>query len=442
MPGFSAGARQAPAPSGFAVDKKMPARSTCLTFCLVLIAAPYGAAATRSLLLGDAARGRDTLRSEQCLTCHSISGEGARLAPDLGRIAGRNFSPATLASRMWNHAPAMWDAMAKRKSKTPTLSEQQAADLFAHFYSVAYFEKPGNEERGRQAFRELQCASCHGVTASIRGGVQPVAEWRGLLNPIEMARQMWNHSREMQTAFRTAGIERPQLTSQSLADLLAFARRHARPAPAIFAPDSAERGRRVFRSAGCESCHAGADSLLQRPTRYSLTDFSTALWNHSLAEPLRPVALSYEDMRGLVGYLLSIQFFEERGEPSRGRKVFEQKRCASCHEGSTRIAPDLSKRASEITSYHMVAALWKHGPTMRQRMQAAGISWPRLSPEEMTDLLAYLHGQRLKPRPAAQPAPPQRAKTAASHWPSTPQRIPAVLRDNQRRLRIAIQTHR
>jgi hypothetical protein len=51
-----------------------------------------------------------------------------------------------------------------------------------------------------------------------------------------------------------------------------------------------------------------------------------------------------------------------------------------------------------MTSFDMVAALWKHGPAMLERMRRRKIGWPRFGGSEMADLAAYLHGTELKRR--------------------------------------------
>ncbi|MBI4876033.1 MAG: hypothetical protein HY822_15460 [Acidobacteria bacterium] len=53
-----------------------------------------------------------------------------------------------------------------------------------------------------------------------------------------------------------------------------------------------------------------------------------------------------------------------------------------------------------MTSCHMVAALWEHGPAMADRMKSKNIPWPRFSGTEMADLTASLHGLEFKRRPA------------------------------------------
>ncbi len=151
-------------------------------------------------------------------------------------------------------------------------------------------------------------------------------------------------------------------------------------------------------SKGCAGCHRGALALEARPTRYSLTDFAAAMWNHPFRTQHNPAPLSYEEMRRLVGYLVSTQFFEERGDLEQGRKVFSRKHCAACHDDPSSGAPGRPAMAGRITSFGMVAALWKHGPMMLSRMRQKRISWPRFSGSEMADLAAYLYGYKLKQR--------------------------------------------
>src|SRR5208283_1191027 len=165
-----------------------------------------------------------------------------------------------------------------------------------------------------------------------------------------------------------------------------------------FSPSAAESGEELFASKGCAGCHRGELALEARPTRYSLTDFAAAMWNHPFRTPHNPAPLTYEEMRRLVGYLVSTQFFEERGDLEQGKKVFARKHCGACHDDPSSGAPGRSAMTGRITSFGMVAALWKHGPVMLSRMRLKKISWPRFSGSEMADLAAYLYGSRLKQR--------------------------------------------
>src|ERR1051325_11520702 len=101
-------------------------------------------AASLPVIPGDSSRGAQIFEKEQCIHCHAVNGRGGKVGIDLGRAVPRHYTPAYLASTMWNHAPVMWSAMEQAGIETPKLSPESAADLFAYFYSARFFEKPGN----------------------------------------------------------------------------------------------------------------------------------------------------------------------------------------------------------------------------------------------------------------------------------------------------------
>jgi len=355
--------------------------------------------ATRSLLLGDAGRGQALFGSLGCTACHSVNGAGGKTAPDLGRGRDRGFDPYQLAGLMWNHAPRMWGAMEGRGVAMPVLDEQQAADLFVYFFAANYFERPGDARRGRQVFASRRCGVCHGIDAPMRAGVRPVAEWDSPWDPIALAQRMWSHSGDMARALDGAKVPYPQLSAQELTDLLAWLRKlpPGGQAPG-FAPASPESGQTLLAARGCNACHRGSLELESHTTRYGLTDFAAALWNHPFRTGYRQTPLSDGEMRRVVGYLLATQFFEERGNPETGRRLFAGKRCSACHDNPSSGAPARSEMPGRMTSFGMVAALWKHGPAMLQSMRQRRITWPRFSGSEMADISAYLNGFQLRRR--------------------------------------------
>ncbi|MGO9097367.1 MAG: c-type cytochrome [Bryobacteraceae bacterium] len=368
-----------------------------------LAVAGPGFCATRSLPIGDAERGGEVFRAWRCAVCHSIHGEGGKTAPDLGKIGDRGFSPYRLTGLVWNHAPVMWAAMERAGIARPQPTGQESADLFALFFAAGYFEDPGNARRGRLVFRSEHCAECHGIQTPLREGIPPVAAWKALEDPISLAQQMWNHSLEMRQALNRGQVPYPKLSSRELADVLVYLRgvAGARLRAAEFSPASAETGQVLFTSKGCAECHRGSLSLENRHTGYGPTDFAAAMWNHASQTAQIPAPLSYPEMRRLVGYLISTQFFEERGNPERGELVFARKRCGACHDNPSSGAPARATLAGRMTSFDMLAALWKHGPAMLERMRQEGLPWPHFVGAEMADLTAYLHGPEFKQRPGA-----------------------------------------
>jgi len=112
------------------------------------------AAARAATIAADSERGAALFDSLSCVQCHSVNGSGGTLGPDLGKLVDRNFTPATLAATMWNHAPTMWAAMRERNVRAGDLTEQDAADLLAFFCSARFFERPRRGARQSGFFLE------------------------------------------------------------------------------------------------------------------------------------------------------------------------------------------------------------------------------------------------------------------------------------------------
>jgi mono/diheme cytochrome c family protein len=344
------------------------------------------------IIPGDAQRGAQVFESQRCVACHAVQGKGGQSAPDLARRTGKAYTPSTMASLMWNHAPQMWSAMERASIPKPEISEQQAADLFAFFYAFRYFESPGDAARGRQVFTAKKCAECHATDGA--SAAPPVTAWRSTGDPIELARAMWNHAPKMREEFAKRKLDWPSLTGQDLTDLIVYARNlpGAKPAPPQFSPASPETGETLFQVKGCAACHKGDLDLSKGRLRVRTTaDLAVALWNHAPKMVQLPPDMTEGEMRRLVGYLWSIQYFESPGNPTRGAKVYAARKCGNCHGDQSWGAPPLSGKNKKLDSITMVAALWRHGPEMLAKMKEKKLSWPRLQNSDMADLLAYVN---------------------------------------------------
>ena len=127
------------------------------------------------VLPGNARQGALLFREKRCIECHSFQAIGGSGAPDLARRSAREYTPNRLAAVMWNHAPAMWGAMAQKGIAVPALGEREAADLYAYFYSVRYFDRPGDAARGKALFATKRCGQCHALrVANLPSGLR----WR------------------------------------------------------------------------------------------------------------------------------------------------------------------------------------------------------------------------------------------------------------------------
>ena len=105
-------------------------------------------------------------------------------------------------------------------------------------------------------------------------------------------------------------------------------------------------GSRVFGAKGCVKCHAvngvggkvGPD-LGRLPRPRSFYDLAAALWNHAprMAERMRELGIARPQLDAretgdLVAFLFTLDYFDPRGTPEVGRRLFTEKRCIACHQ--------------------------------------------------------------------------------------------------------------
>ncbi|HEY6340299.1 MAG TPA: c-type cytochrome [Bryobacteraceae bacterium] len=344
-------------------------------------------------IAADSTRGAALFERLSCIQCHLINGKGGTTAPDLGRRIDRDSTPASLAATMWNHAPVMWAAMREQNVRAGDLNEQAANDLFAYFYSVRFFEKPGDAGRGKNLFASKRCADCHGLTQAKIPEAKPVSEWESVGSPIYLISAMWNHASAMRLETRFRGVKWPEVTPQDLTDMLVYLRGlpEQRVAESPFFIDTGANGQALFQSKGCAACHTGRLDLAPLLKGMTLTDIGAAMWNHAPRMGSNPPQLSTEETRELVSYLWAEQFFEDSGNPKAGEHVFASKHCATCHNDPSSGAPKLTGSSRSFTAATMFSVLWRHGPRMLDEMKAKRIAWPRFDASEMSNLIAFLN---------------------------------------------------
>ncbi|MEO8128508.1 MAG: c-type cytochrome [Bryobacteraceae bacterium] len=341
----------------------------------------------------DSQRGERLFETESCIQCHRIGGKGGDTGPDLSRRLDRGFTPAGLTAAIWNHAPVMWTAIREKAIRPPDIDEQAAADLFAYFYSVRFFENPGDAARGKQLFTAKHCADCHGITTSNGNGAPPVVTWKSWGDPVALADAMWTHGGKMREAYAARKIAWPELSGQNLTDILVYLRNQpeTRSLPARFDTASSLDGKALFASKGCVACHTGSMDLKVRLIGKTLTGIAASMWSHAPKMAKAPISLGPGEMRAIVIYLWNQQLLGTNGNAGRGKKVFSAKNCAACHNDPTSGAPSLAGKKGSVSAVSMVSTLWRHGPAMLEKMQSKGLRWRQFEGEEMPDLIAYLN---------------------------------------------------
>jgi mono/diheme cytochrome c family protein len=280
----------------------------------------------------------------------------------------------------------MWTAIREAQVDFPRLTEGDAADLFAFFYARHYFERRGNVERGTRVFA-AKCAKCH----SLGGPGKPVAGWELPSDSVELVQKLWNHAPEMNRVLKARKRQWPKLEPEELADLLAFV--HSLPENRsnlpTFSLPTGTGGKSLIEAKGCTTCHKGYWALEGRLANHTLTDIAASMWNHVPGMREKAGELTLEEMREILAYIWSSDFFRSRGNVAEGRIVFDS-RCAACHANLVNGAPDLKKAHRRYTAITMVWALWDHGPRMLNEVENLGVHWPELSESAMENLIAFL----------------------------------------------------
>ncbi len=360
-------------------------------------------------LAHDPLAGSRVFGTKGCVKCHSINGLGGAVGPDLGRIAQRR-SFHELAAAMWNHLPVMSEAMREYGIARQEMDAREAGDLIAFLFTLDYFDPPGDVERGKLLFSEKKCVVCHQV--GVYGGViGPALDFLSQYgSPILVAAAMWNHGPAMAREMEAKGIVRPSFSDSELTDLIAYLESvgpQPLQGPLYVLPGRAEEGRVVFYEKHCVECHSvygvggrGGSDLARQERHRSLTEFAAGMWNKAPAmmaamrrRGIRLPQLGAGEMADLVAYLYSVQYFAEAGDAERGELRLRQKGCLRCHAlngagGSE--APDLGRMSELGSPAAVISAAWNHGPVMAAALAASGGEWPRFSPLEMADLMAFL----------------------------------------------------
>jgi len=83
----------------------------------------------------DLGKGQLMLLRKSCLKCHSLRGEGGRLAPDLSVQRASYESAVAWATRMWQHTPAMAAKAIEIGVLYPRFAEDEMLNLVAFLRS-------------------------------------------------------------------------------------------------------------------------------------------------------------------------------------------------------------------------------------------------------------------------------------------------------------------
>lgn len=302
----------------------------------------------------------------------------------------------------WSQSAAVGVVLLVSLLTAPGWAEQRLPQPFAPDWAMF---------AGGKVFAEKRCGGCHALRG-FGGGVGPdLGRIETGKSFFELGAAMWNHLPRMGARMREVGVERPTLTPIELSNLIAF----------LFTIQYYDElgdpkvGEKLYAAKGCVQCHEvggkggrvgpGLD-FLKRANSPVLV--AAAMWNHGpeMAEAMKAGGIARPTFQGreladLIAYVVAVakdgggetaQVIP--GTPERGRKLFGEKRCIVCHsvggEGG-KVGPELGRPGHHVSLTQFAALMWNHGPTMWARIKERGIQVPRLTGQDMADILAHLY---------------------------------------------------
>lgn len=269
---------------------------------------------------GDAERGRELFATEHCLMCHQVGGAGGVIGPPLDHVGGHGM-PIEIATAMWNHGPAMLEALRATDIQRPALTESELRDLIAFLDRAADDRRdeavhavPGAADAGALVLEDKGCADCHGAPGAggrIAPDLADRARGSGLAGFMTA---MWNKMPAMKQAMDASGVAYPVLEADEMSNLVAY----LYSIRYFDGGGSARRGRSLAASRQCLTCHTADDR--GRGTAGDLMDTRgldqpenvvAAMWNHVLVLDARSPGtslppLSGDEMTDLIAFFVQV----------------------------------------------------------------------------------------------------------------------------------------
>jgi cytochrome c2 len=160
------------------------------------------------------------------------------------------------------------------------------------------------------------------------------------------------------------------------------------------------RGEQVFETVACVQCHSvngkggsvGPDLGRMLDRGFTSATLAATMWNHApgmwAAMRDRQIVageLNEQAAQDLMAFFYSTRFFEKPGDAARGKRAFEGRGCAGCHD-----LKNSSQWAAIADPIALAEAMWNHRAQMQSAAASKGGPLPQITAQELTDMLVYL----------------------------------------------------
>lgn len=272
--------------------------------------------------------------------------------------------------------------------------------------------------KGQKVFREKGCIECHSVYGRGGEGGPDLGERKFYGTYLELAARMWNHFPKMYKKMQKTDVAFHEINGKEMEQLIAylsFIRYRGEPGRAY-------KGRELIEKS-CMKCHPFGDrggdigpDFVQDNEYISSIQLVEAMWNHGPdmmdvfeEEHIKRPKFKGNDIEhilaGIRSYMTDPRMPPgtfDMGDPSRGKRLFDEKGCAHCHSlhgSGSGLGPDVEDIDLNCSATQIAGKMWNHGPKMWEIMRRENIAFPAFEHGEMADVLAYLYSLELEDPP-------------------------------------------
>lgn len=178
----------------------------------------YSASDTTYVLLPDLSRGNTLFHSKGCSHCHTPTGRGGKVGPDLSMQPLRK-PISEICGILWNHSFAMQAKMTALGIAFPRLEGNDLTDILVYIYFLHFSRDRGDPARGEMIFNGKGCANCHASEGSKDKRGPSLAATKEKYTMLRLATAMWNHAPIMYETMESEVMKWIKLDPDDMQDL-------------------------------------------------------------------------------------------------------------------------------------------------------------------------------------------------------------------------------
>ncbi|RMD49568.1 MAG: hypothetical protein D6830_04580 [Ignavibacteria bacterium] len=349
--------------------------------------------------------GRIVFEEKGCIECHSISGYGGNIGPDLGKQPYYG-SISNLAALIWNHIPKMNRMFRKLHKDRPNFTPTEMSNLISFIYYIPYLGQPGSLSRGKLLLQNKGCLDCHSVKGYGEGIAPDFSEIEFNSSPLFLAQAMWNHLPSMLELFEKKGKNLGGLEGKDLTDIFTYLTAISKNVMNTgMSPGNPNKGKKVFISKGCINCHdiEGEEGDKPGPGLKILTikngvnDIAAVMLNHSSAmmEMMEENNIEWPEfhkteLADLIAFIYFLNFSDKPGDPVKGESAFINVGCSNCHSSDDGVGPNLVEGYKLKSPISLITKMWNHSGQMENETLSLNEEWPQLTAEDFNNIYSFI----------------------------------------------------